>query len=169
MLGASKNLLRQAVAALLNAASSGVDYPLSVVQVINQVNAALASNDRNTILALAGTLDQYNNYHGATLCPGETGRSSSQPVNSLSLATDKKFAISGYPNPSRTGFNIQIDGASNETATVRVTDISGRLVEQRTNVTANQVLKIGDNYQAGMYYVEVKQGQNKQQLKIVKQ
>ena len=31
------------------------------LQVINQVNAALASNNRNTMLRLAGQLDQYNN------------------------------------------------------------------------------------------------------------
>ena len=61
VLGAARNLLRAAVAALLNAASSEVDYPLSVAQVIQRVNAALASNNRATILALAAELDALNN------------------------------------------------------------------------------------------------------------
>jgi hypothetical protein len=59
--GAKETLLRAAVAALLNAASSGVDYPLTTLEVQNMVNAALASNNRVTILAVAQTLDMYNN------------------------------------------------------------------------------------------------------------
>jgi subtilisin-like proprotein convertase family protein len=58
---AAELLLRQAAAALLNAASPTVDYPLSVNDVINRVNAALASGDRSTILALASELDRLNN------------------------------------------------------------------------------------------------------------
>jgi hypothetical protein len=54
-------LLRNAVAALLDAAHPGVSYPLSTAAVISQVNAALASNDRATILALESQLDAYNN------------------------------------------------------------------------------------------------------------
>jgi hypothetical protein len=58
---AAEVLLRQAVAALLNAASPDVDYPLTVAEIIAQVNAALASGDRATILALAEELDTFNN------------------------------------------------------------------------------------------------------------
>jgi hypothetical protein len=58
---AARILLRQAVAALLNAASADVDFPLSVAEVIARVNAALASGDRSTILALAAELDRLNN------------------------------------------------------------------------------------------------------------
>jgi hypothetical protein len=58
---AAEVLLRQAVAALLNAASPDVDYPLTEAQIIAAVNAALASGDRATILALAEQLDTFNN------------------------------------------------------------------------------------------------------------
>jgi hypothetical protein len=59
--GAARNLLRAAVASLLNAAHPDVDFQLTTAQVIDQVNAALASNNRNTMLNLASTLDGYNN------------------------------------------------------------------------------------------------------------
>jgi hypothetical protein len=59
--GAARNLLRAAVAALLNAAHPDVDYPRTTADVISQVNAALASNNRNTMLALASSLDKDNN------------------------------------------------------------------------------------------------------------
>ncbi|HEY3058542.1 MAG TPA: hypothetical protein VGL99_06160 [Chloroflexota bacterium] len=58
---AARILLRAAVAAVLNAASPTVDYPLSVTNVTTQVNAALASGDRDTILNLASRLDNLNN------------------------------------------------------------------------------------------------------------
>jgi hypothetical protein len=65
--GARRTLMRIGVAALLNSVS--VDYPLSEAQVIAQVNAALATNNRATILAKAAELDGYNNLdHSA--CPG---------------------------------------------------------------------------------------------------
>jgi hypothetical protein len=59
--GASRILLRAAVAALLNAAHPDIDYPRSPAQVIADVNAALASNNRNTMLTLASALDADNN------------------------------------------------------------------------------------------------------------
>lgn len=58
---AKKTLLRAAVAALLNAAHDDVNYELTVEQVRSQVSAALATNDRSTILALKDKLDGYNN------------------------------------------------------------------------------------------------------------
>jgi len=64
--GSAEILLRAAVAALLNAADPDVAYSLTTAEVITQVNAALASTDRSTILALADLLDKYNN-RGA--CP----------------------------------------------------------------------------------------------------
>lgn len=59
--GARRILLKQAVAALLNSASGGVNYPLVQSEVHQYVGFALASGDRDVMLALAGTLDAYNN------------------------------------------------------------------------------------------------------------
>jgi hypothetical protein len=59
--GAARILLRAATAALLNAASPGVDYPTASAALIAEVNAALASGNRAAILELAGELDFANN------------------------------------------------------------------------------------------------------------
>ncbi|HEX5717843.1 MAG TPA: hypothetical protein VF179_16920 [Thermoanaerobaculia bacterium] len=59
--GAAGNLLRAAAAGLLNTSHPGVDYPSLTAQLISDVNAALASMDRDTILALASAIDQDNN------------------------------------------------------------------------------------------------------------
>jgi hypothetical protein len=59
--GAAQILLRAAVAALLNASNPGVQFPLTQSAVIKQVNQALASGNRDTMLTLADKLDKMNN------------------------------------------------------------------------------------------------------------
>ena len=59
--GAQRILLQAATAGLLNSQHSAVDYPKTASQLIAEVDAALATEDRETILALAGGLDDLNN------------------------------------------------------------------------------------------------------------
>lgn len=63
--GATRNLLRAAAAAVLNAAHEGLEYPYrradEPFNIFAKVNSALASLNRQTMLRLAGTLDKPNN------------------------------------------------------------------------------------------------------------
>ena len=59
--GGARILLRAAVAALLNAAHPDVDYPRTTAQILADVNSALTSGNRNTMLNLATALDNDNN------------------------------------------------------------------------------------------------------------
>lgn len=54
-------LLRAATAALLNASHPGVEYDLTPAQVIEQVNAAIATGDNTAVTDLATILDDLNN------------------------------------------------------------------------------------------------------------
>ena len=58
--GAAQSLLRAAVAALLNAAHPGVDYPRTPTAVVAEVNTALLGT-RDDMLALASALDRDDN------------------------------------------------------------------------------------------------------------
>ena len=58
--GAKLILLRAGVAALLNASHPGIDYPMSAAEVTSAVEAALASDNRDTMLDLAEELDAMN-------------------------------------------------------------------------------------------------------------
>ncbi|MGH2372706.1 MAG: hypothetical protein ACRDIC_04410 [bacterium] len=64
--GATRILLRAAVAAFLNAVHPDVDYPLLSSEIVTAVNSALASQSRTTMLNLAARLDLLNNL-GCTL------------------------------------------------------------------------------------------------------
>ena len=59
--GAAEILLRAAVAAVLNSAHPAISYPRTVAGIVADVNAALASSDRSTIISLASALDADNN------------------------------------------------------------------------------------------------------------
>lgn len=59
--GMAQTLLRAAVAALLNAAEVNITYPLTEVEVLEQVNATLATEDRTIMEDLKDELDYYNN------------------------------------------------------------------------------------------------------------
>lgn len=59
--GMAKILLRQAVAAALNAAHPDINYPLNLSQVIDFTNSALASGNRATMEQLKNLFDGYNN------------------------------------------------------------------------------------------------------------
>jgi uncharacterized repeat protein (TIGR01451 family) len=62
VMGAARNLFRSGVAALLNACNDDVAYGMSVGGVIDAVNAALATEDRDEILAQHAEFDMMNNY-----------------------------------------------------------------------------------------------------------
>jgi hypothetical protein len=63
--GAAEKLMWEATAALLNATynynGTTVGYPLTTSQIISEVNAALASGNRDTIVAEVNRLDDFNN------------------------------------------------------------------------------------------------------------
>jgi hypothetical protein len=88
-------LMKQAVAALLNAASPDVNYPLTTQQVIDQVNAALASCDRNAMVSLGGELGEKNELG----CP-INGRSTGLIVNTTDSAPAEVPDTSGTTSMS---------------------------------------------------------------------
>lgn len=62
----AKILLRNAVAGLLNSATPGINYFASTAELIGMVNAALATNNAATMLALEAQLDAAN--QGSSYC-----------------------------------------------------------------------------------------------------
>jgi hypothetical protein len=65
-LGKAKILLRNAVAALLNSTKGEITFAFTKDEVVSKVNAALASNDATTILALEAEFETAN--HGSPYC-----------------------------------------------------------------------------------------------------
>lgn len=56
-----------------------------------------------------------------------------------------------------------------ENVKITVTDIAGRVIEQRTNVPANSTIQLGDHYHPGIYIAEFMQGKDKVTLQLIKE
>ena len=73
------------------------------------------------------------------------------------------------PNPSALGFKIYINSSRNEAMNLRVTDVAGRIIEQKENILPGSTINIGENYQPGIYICEVEQKGTRKQARLVKQ
>ena len=114
--GAAQNLLRAAVAALLNSAHPDVNYPRTTAQVIADVNAALASNDRSVMLALANALDGDNNQAcplalppTSTPTPTATNTSTITPTSTSTSTPTNTPTVTPTDTPTNTPTNTPTD------------------------------------------------------------
>ncbi len=74
------------------------------------------------------------------------------------------------PNPSASSFTVQLQSGTNlkEPASIRVYDISGRMIEQKENISIGQSIHLGDQYKAGVYIIEAVQDSQSVQIKLIK-
>jgi hypothetical protein len=72
------------------------------------------------------------------------------------------------PNPSRSYFTINIQNSSTEKFSLRLFDVLGRTIEARNNLSGNQVVTMGQNLGAGIYFIELNQGKESKQWKVVR-
>lgn len=84
-------------------------------------------------------------------------------------AAISKLTVQVLPNPSPVAFTLLIIGLNPaETATLRVMDIQGRILEQRTNISPSQRLTVGESFKAGIYFAEITQGSERKVIKLLK-
>jgi hypothetical protein len=80
-----------------------------------------------------------------------------------------KLTVVAVPNPSADYFTLYTSSNSGQTLSLKIIDATGRVLESRINISANGNLKIGSKLPAGIYFVEVTQGTQKEVLRLVKQ
>jgi len=78
------------------------------------------------------------------------------------------FATNVWPNPSSGDFKIEVQSSSNENAILSIFDINGRLISN-VNAGRQQTISFGENLKGGIYMVVVRQGNNSNTFKVVKQ
>jgi len=100
---------------------------------------------------------------------GDCGSVSSSALRNPLLAPEgTKLEAGLLPNPSSSYFNLSLKSSSSDPVSIRVVDALGRVVEKRNNVAAYGVLKLGDNYHPGIYFVQVIQGSQSVVLRLFK-
>jgi hypothetical protein len=173
--GGYSQVAKQGVGALLNASNPNVssfytpaEVKKAVKEMFNLGSTTLNGHLYSDATSLGSELDRVNNLG----CPlNNAGNPSGRgPGGSLIEYTSAELAFSAsvYPNPSKGAFSIQLTGNTSDKVSIRVTDMMGRVIEKRDNLQSNQVIKVGENYGTGLYFIEVSQGTEKTQLKLVK-
>jgi hypothetical protein len=73
-----------------------------------------------------------------------------------------------YPNPTKNYFNISIQSAGAEKMQLRLFDITGRMLQQKTDLSGNQNLQMGSGLKAGVYFIELQSGSNIKKYQLTK-
>jgi hypothetical protein len=82
---------------------------------------------------------------------------------------DGPLSLKVIPNPSSTYFSLVLRSLSKEKINLKVMDVAGRVIEQRSDVKANSTLQLGSRYYSGMYFAEITQGSDKVIVRLLKQ
>jgi hypothetical protein len=98
---------------------------------------------------------------------------SSNPITATTVPQEELQAKSAglnviiYPNPSRNNFSLAVQDNIMEKITMQVMDMHGRVIETR-NITANTIIRFGDRYRPGAYFVRIVQGNQHKEMKLIK-
>jgi hypothetical protein len=85
-----------------------------------------------------------------------------------SFMENDSFTTNVWPNPSTNSFNLEVQSTSNEKVVLNVFDLNGHLLSN-LNANSNQPTSFGKDLKAGTYLVLVRQGNNSNTIKVVKQ
>jgi hypothetical protein len=90
----------------------------------------------------------------------------------LSLATDVNDAYGSnatgfYPNPFRSSGELKLAASSQETVSVRILDMNGRVLWTK-DLPSNNSYTIGEQLSSGIYILELVDGISRQTMKLIK-
>jgi hypothetical protein len=111
----------------------------------------------SAVVARSMAIDTSANYSKLTLI--KEGDDLSKPAGLL---------VKAMPNPTVDQFTLLLRSASKERIQILIYDVTGRVVEQIVDVTANSSIKLGRKYQKGLYFIQLFQGHEKVILRLVK-
>ena len=79
------------------------------------------------------------------------------------------FNVRVMPNPSSNQFTLITEGNGKELIQLRVMNMLGELIETQNDLAPGEAIELGNNYKAGIYFVQVEQGGMLRTVKILKQ
>jgi len=79
-----------------------------------------------------------------------------------------ELSVKVAPNPAIGYFTIFTESKDQQKIAIRITDIYGRIIETRSNLSPNTTVQLGHAWKPGLYYAECTQGDQKLVIKLVK-
>jgi hypothetical protein len=80
----------------------------------------------------------------------------------------ENFKVQVRPNPTPNYFTVNIYSSADKDLRIRITDLSGRLIQEKKLNGGSQYIQIGDNWQNGVYFLEVIHGKERKVLRLLK-
>jgi predicted extracellular nuclease len=101
---------------------------------------------------------------------GQCGQSPCSPPPGITgrFIVGEPLKVSVLPNPSKTAFTLSIESNNDLPVNIRIIDVQGRVINRLGNISANSIIKLGNNLKTGFYMAEVIQGNERKILKLVK-
>ncbi len=90
------------------------------------------------------------------------------PTTPVETTGGEELNIAVLPNPTSSSFNLIVNGKRKGLASVKVIDISGRVVERHEKVPTNGLFRLGQRLAAGSYLIEVVQDDHKKIIRVIK-
>jgi hypothetical protein len=131
-----------------------VSYPSSTVLgsvFVQGVNNCSLSSPREVKVKLSGC---------ATTFTANTNNTTKQSAL-------KSMSVNVHPNPTTSSFNVQVSTTDSRALDISVLDVEGRKIKSFKSAPY-QTINIGNELKAGVYMVEVLQGNDKKVVRVVK-
>ncbi|MFT3911264.1 MAG: T9SS type A sorting domain-containing protein [Ferruginibacter sp.] len=103
-------------------------------------------------------------------CPSASrsyARGSTAEKNTVEKTSLGALKVNVFPNPTTIDFNLQVLTNDQSTITVNILDVQGRALKNFT-IQPYQAIKIGSELKAGVYMLEVRQGNILQTTRLLK-
>ena len=89
-------------------------------------------------------------------------------INYLSGGSSE-LEVAAYPNPYTDQFHLKIQsGSADSNIHIKIFDVNGRLMEEQINSSGTTDVMLGKGYSAGIYIVQLRQGDVNRELRMVK-
>ena len=142
-----------------------------------QLRAERAGNGNGRLYTITTTChDQHGNTSHSTTTvtvQHDAGNAANREMTGINAAINAETAVAGLSvkilgNPARNYFTLKIQTNNSDKISMRLFDMYGRMLESKNNLAGSQLLLVGSTLKAGFYTVELTQGKQKTQLKLVK-
>lgn len=98
----------------------------------------------------------------------ETTENDEQQSTTAQEQTNNEFTVVLYPNPFSDQFHLKLSTSGTEPVTIAVYTIDGKLLTEKTEEPVNSDIIMGSGIAAGVYVVQVKQGDRTKVLRLIK-
>lgn len=137
---------------------SATNYFVDVVFAANSNNNRIYVENNNVVPSVTDLTSMKN--------LGKGNEQSTKGISEKGKPLTSTLDVRLMGNPSADHFNMVINSNDAKNVTIRVSDISGRVIEVK--ITSTGVLQLGQTWKSGVYFAEVIQGDQRRVIKMVK-